>query len=96
MSARTALLGLVLSLGLTGCYVADSAYYPDYDEDYIYSVSYYGYRPYDWGDGYYLTYGWGSRDWVVQPRPEYVTKVKNAKYVGKAYYVGDGDYVIHD
>lgn len=79
MNVRTMLVGLFLGFSLTGCYVADSAYYPDYDDDYIYSVSYYGYRPYDWGDGYYLTYGYGTRDWVVQPKYKHVPhKVKRA------------------
>jgi hypothetical protein len=76
MKTRMALV-CILGLGLSGCYVAESAYYPDYDEDYVYSVGYYGYRPYDWGDGYYATYGWGTRDWVDAPR---------TRYVEKAYY----------
>lgn len=65
--SRKLILSLML-ISLSGCYVPQSGYYPDYDEDYIYSVSYYGYRPYDWGEGYYWMYGYGTRNFVNQPR----------------------------
>ncbi len=81
MKIRMGLLYFTLMLGLSGCYVPESGYYPDYDEDYVYAVGYYGYRPYDWGQGFYTTYGWGTRDWVTQPRFDYVQS---------AYVVGPG------
>ncbi|MCX7114574.1 MAG: hypothetical protein NTW08_01470 [Gammaproteobacteria bacterium] len=56
-------MALVACMMLSGCVTTSSNYSPDYDEDYIYSVSYYGYRPMNWGDGYYNNYGWGARNW---------------------------------
>lgn len=40
---------------LGGCTVTETAYSPT--NDYVYSVGYYGYRPY-WGN--YYTGGWGN------------------------------------
>ncbi|WED42665.1 hypothetical protein [Legionella cardiaca] len=51
------------TLFLSGCYVTSSTnYYPGYTNDYVYSVGYYGYRPY-WGSRYLTGYGWNNGYW---------------------------------
>lgn len=60
--ASAVLLG---SVSMTGCY-NNSAYAPGYNSDYVYSVGYYGYRPF-WGGRYYSGYGWGNHTWFGQP-----------------------------
>ncbi|MFC3909110.1 hypothetical protein ACFORL_08485 [Legionella dresdenensis] len=43
---------------MSGCTtVSTTTYYPGYNNDYVYSVGYYGYRP------YYTGYGWGNNYW---------------------------------
>lgn len=61
---------------LSSCTVTEAAYSPGYNNDYVYSVGYYGYRPYwntysgGWGNVGYWTgsrgfynRGWGGRGW---------------------------------
>lgn len=50
---------------LDGCTVVQSPYSPAYNSDYVYSVGYYGFRPY-WGNRYYSGYGWGNHTWFGQ------------------------------
>ncbi|MCA0402680.1 MAG: hypothetical protein LCH30_02670 [Proteobacteria bacterium] len=70
---------LFFPLFFTGCTVTQSNYVPAYRNDYVYSVGYYGYRPYwnnsvgyGWGVGNYWGgnrsfynrgWGWGGRGW---------------------------------
>ncbi|KTD39095.1 hypothetical protein Lnau_0294 [Legionella nautarum] len=42
---------------LTGCTIAETTYSPGYNNDYVYAVGYYGYRPY-WTS--YYSGGWGN------------------------------------
>ncbi|KTC66802.1 hypothetical protein Lbir_3104 [Legionella birminghamensis] len=59
------LTGTVLgaSVWLSGCTVSQTTYTtPAYTRDYVYSVGYYGYRPY-WGGSYYNSYNWGHPYW---------------------------------
>lgn len=51
-------LGIVSSVLLSSCSVSEGIYTPAYNNDYVYSVGYYGYRPY-WSGGYNSGYGWG-------------------------------------
>lgn len=50
---------------MSGCTVTQSAYSPAYNSDYVYSVGYYGFRPY-WGNRFYSGYGWGNHTWFGQ------------------------------
>ncbi len=60
-----ALLGS--TLWLSGCTVSQTTYTtPSYNQDYVYSVGYYGYRPY-WGGSYYNSYNWGHPYWSSRP-----------------------------
>lgn len=60
---------LVLSpiMLLGGCGVSTSTYTPvytpAYTNDYVYSVGYYGYRPY-YGNRYYTGYNWRDNYWT--------------------------------
>ncbi|MDI9819357.1 MULTISPECIES: hypothetical protein [unclassified Legionella] len=56
-----ALLMFSPTLFLSSCTVTRTAYHPGYTNDYVYSVGYYGYRPY-WGSRY-AGYGWRSGYW---------------------------------
>ncbi|KTD20998.1 Uncharacterised protein [Legionella lansingensis] len=47
---------------LTSCSVTTASYSPRYGNDFVYSVGYYGYRPY-WGTPYFTSYGWRSGYW---------------------------------
>lgn len=46
-----AALVFVPSICLTSCMTEGPTYYPGYANDYVYSIGYYGYRPY-WGTRY--------------------------------------------
>ncbi|WP_035918954.1 hypothetical protein [Legionella fairfieldensis] len=67
-----AALVFVPAMFLTSCRVNEAAYYPGYyNSDYVYSVGYYGYRPYwggysgGWGNaGYWSGYRAYNRGWV--------------------------------
>ena len=60
---KISLCVIALCSGLTACKTTippevPPTYYPSYDEDYIYSVTYYGYRPYNNGKGAIYNFGW--------------------------------------
>ena len=47
---------------LTNCAPNTTIYYPGYANDYVYSIGYYGYRPY-WGGRYSTNSGWITTGW---------------------------------
>jgi hypothetical protein len=55
-----ALFVFVPTVFLTSCVMTSARYAPGYTNDYVYSVGYYGYRPY-WGSRFYTGPGyWGG------------------------------------
>jgi len=47
---------------MSGCTTVRTGVYPGYNNDYVYSVGYYGYRPFT-GNPYYSGNGWGNNYW---------------------------------
>ncbi|KTD17667.1 hypothetical protein [Legionella jordanis] len=47
---------------LSSCAMTTATTYPGYTNDYVYSVGYYGYRPY-WGTRYYSNYELENTYW---------------------------------
>ncbi|PUT41880.1 hypothetical protein DIZ81_01925 [Legionella taurinensis] len=68
---------------LSSCTVTSSTYSPGYNSDYVYSVGYYGYRPY-WGSyysSYYPGVTWRNSYW-------YGNRSLYGGYYGSSYGVG--------
>ncbi|KTD64527.1 hypothetical protein [Legionella spiritensis] len=50
---------LISAFMMSSCSVTTATYSPGYNSDYVYSVGYYGYKPY-WRNRYYWGAGWGN------------------------------------
>lgn len=62
-SSLLLLSAVLITIMTSGCTISRSVYSPGYNNsDYVYSVGYYGYRPY-WGNRYYTGVGWGNHYW---------------------------------
>ncbi len=66
----------------SGCTVRDTAYTPGYTSDYVYSVGYYGYRPYG---------GWRNAYWGGYPTA-YSTRYYNRGWYGGRNWYGRGGF----
>lgn len=76
MKTSLILVGAVaICVSLGGCQSPSmnsaNLYNYDYDADPVYNIGYYGYRPYNWGDGYYTEDGWRDDDWNITKSMSY-------------------------